>query len=410
MINCSPNNLSQASSCIRCLSDASLVTARTYLLCAWANAAGAGGNFTMAAPTPFQWTWTDTGGGTVTATLVAGCVSGADGFQLGACASPCNPQSNIIGTSACNASQVATLALGQTALGQIRWTFGGVPVSAWSTIKSVALVQDPLVTDWLNRISLVAGTAPSQNQINAHDIFAKGLRSTTFFAKIKSANAFVNSGILAARTPFIKFTTDANTWTTDTYTLDAAVTKDGLLGDGVGRLFTTMTPAALFSSDGNCGGSVYCFTTNNNAEFELGIFEDGVNCFQISTNYTDVKIRVDAWENSDFNGETQVASPNVGGFTSYSKVAANDSRVYFANSTTPFGQQGATNANVTGGTRGATKGIVVMTTATSAFVAIQPTTKRVSFVAFHDGLTFSETQSFYNLVQALRVNLGGGFK
>lgn len=39
-MTCDPNNLSQLSSCLRCLTDAQLMQVRTYLLCQWLNVAG----------------------------------------------------------------------------------------------------------------------------------------------------------------------------------------------------------------------------------------------------------------------------------------------------------------------------------------------------------------------------------
>lgn len=41
-MDCDPNNLSKAASCIRCLPDGLLVAARTVILCSWATVASGG--------------------------------------------------------------------------------------------------------------------------------------------------------------------------------------------------------------------------------------------------------------------------------------------------------------------------------------------------------------------------------
>jgi hypothetical protein len=38
-----------------------------------------------------------------------------------------------------------------------------------------------------------------------------------------------------------------------------------------------------------------------------------------------------------------------------------------------------------------------------------PSRNRLSFAAIHQGLSSSESLAFYNLIQALRTSLGGGY-
>lgn len=129
-MTCDPNTLSQNSSCLRCLTDAQLMVVKTYLLCQWSNNAF---HFTLDPPADAAWTWGCTGNTTAQASIVGGvCPAGADGFQLGAVASPGNPKTHIVGNNACGATPTVNFNIGDIGLAVIRWTLGGIPVSNWS--------------------------------------------------------------------------------------------------------------------------------------------------------------------------------------------------------------------------------------------------------------------------------------
>lgn len=194
-MTCDPNTLSQLSSCLRCLTDAQLMQVKTYLLCKWTQAVAGGGGM-IAIPNSMQWNWTNQGSGTMAASIVGGsCPAGADGFQLGAVASPGNPQTNIIGVTACAGTRTTTFNLGDTALGAIRWTLAGVPVSGWSLTKSVVIGNGlliGLVAYW--KFDENGGPAFADATGNGWTGTGQGGIPTTLVGKINNAIVLQNSG------------------------------------------------------------------------------------------------------------------------------------------------------------------------------------------------------------------------
>jgi hypothetical protein len=87
-----------------------------------------------------QWDLTSNGIDGVDAVLIGGvCIAGADGFELAANFNPMvDPDSADHDTAACagTASVLGFTGTDQVD-GAIRWTLGGLPVSDWSTNKSV---------------------------------------------------------------------------------------------------------------------------------------------------------------------------------------------------------------------------------------------------------------------------------
>lgn len=142
-MTCDPNTLSRLSSCLRCLTDAQLMLARTYLLCQWASREM---GFAVPPPSSAQWTWVESGLSAQASIIGGSCPAGADGFDLGAIASPGNPRLAVSGNGACGATLSKVFNNGDTALAVIRWTKTGLPVSDWSGIKSLVINSNGLLT------------------------------------------------------------------------------------------------------------------------------------------------------------------------------------------------------------------------------------------------------------------------
>lgn len=431
-MTCDPNTLSQLSSCLRCLTDGQLMQVKTFLLCKWGQVVVGGGGM-VSEPTAIQWSWTDAGGGVVSSAVVGGaCPAGADGFQLGSIASPGDPKTNIVGVAACGGTLNKSFNINDVALGAIRWTLGGIPVSGWSVQKSVTITLDPVITAYTNNITNLQGggggpfpNLPSLDQPTefALDAFVKGLRSDGIWGNMIEINCVLRmaggvDNLSLAALPLLlgpQGAPDHALLYTRLGFLEANLTANGLIGipaNGT-RMVTSFQPSVSFKSDTNAGVSIYISTTTISANtIEVGAFGSGGGgaCLNLSTNWSDVKLRFDCWENNDFNGELQVASPNLPGFYSCNRIAATDTRAFFANSTNAFAQQGATNNLPLGGTvASCNQALQVWCTLSNAGVPFDYTDRRISFVAFHDGLTSGQTQLLFNRVQALRVALGGGF-
>jgi hypothetical protein len=142
-------------------------------------------------------------------------------------------------------------------------------------------------------------------------------------------------------------------------------------------------------------------------EFELGRFGSAAGqCFQASLNWTDTKVRFDCWDNNA--SECQVPSPAVAGFYGMNRTANNVAKVFFANSGNAPAQVLPTDTFVCPSTR-FTDDLVAFSTMTQSGVPLNPTTKRLSAIILHDGLTLSEWTDLYNAIQAARTKFGGGF-
>ena len=405
---------------------------RTFLICRWANSQSTIPE--IAAPTDAQWTWvwSFNNANVVSASIVGGtCPAGADGFQLGAIASPGDPKSNIIGIAACGGTETAPFNNGDTALGVIRWMKGMTPVSPWSNQKSVLVQLDPVVQTYIANITNLQGggggpfpNMPSldANTTSALDSFVKGCKSDGNWANMIEVNCILRiaggvDNLSLAAMPLLLGPLGAPDhallWIRVAF-LEANFTINGLVGVPVNgtRMFGNFKPNGSFKSDTNAGVSIYVSGTANSSTFDLGSFGTTVAsaCFQFSTNFADAKVRYDCWENSDFNGETQAPAPNLAGFYSASRIGASDTRIFFGNSTNAFAQIGATNVNPLGGLLANCDQVVQLwCTISAGGTPSSNTDRRLSFIAFHDGLTTAQTQLLFNRVQALRVALGGGF-
>lgn len=415
-MTCDPNTLSRLSSCIRCLTDAQLMQIKTYLICQWKTLVAGGGSF-LAAPTDAQWTWVDSGGGVATASIVGKtCPAGADGFQLGAVASPGNPTLNIVGVSACASSLTKSFNFGDTALAQIRWTLGGVPVSGWSIQKSLAMVLDPVVQALVNNINAEAIGPLDTTSVNALDAFVKGMRSDGIWAKMIEINCVLN--VAGAASPLdvamALLLIGPNLapvagyrWLRANFVL-ADLTVNGLKGNGVNSSANTnLVPSVTFPGVNNVGLTVYCTQMTNSSVIDFGaVSSDSANALFVLVNFGTNQFEATCWAAGGGDG-ILIAAPNLNGFYSFSRNAANDVRAYFANSTNAFAQIGSN--NVLTGTIFGTHQLIAWAALSAAGAIINNTDRRLSFIAAHQGMTSIETKSLFNRVQALRTALGGGF-
>lgn len=279
-----------------------------------------------------------------------------------------------------------------------------------------------IVDDWETRQIANGGTASSEHTLNVLCDFANGLIDEglitvdgtgmpTAASKIKSlicvvpgdtSPATLNAEIVRAITPLITLAGN-DPWTNVGPFVAADLTNDGLKANASTKyLRTGCIPATCYASDASGGLSWYTVTAVNLGYAEMGAWQ-GTNRFSLqawnNTNYWD------CWNTTAGQGRATYASPLFRGFLSGNRTAANLSKCYFANSITGFGT-GVTIVT-TGGTRPNAQDIWAFCFNNNGLPG-SLSGRRDSFFAVHEGLTAGECEALYDLVQLMRIRMGGG--
>jgi len=236
--------------------------------------------------------------------------------------------------------------------------------------------------------------------MDASGLTSKMISVCPFCPPDSSGGALFVGELRRSITPLIKGP-GLDPWTNGNF-LTADLTSNGLVGDGATKFLNTgVNPITAVLNDTEFGITIYHVSPINVDGIEMGILSGnrvalGSSGFVSNASWA-------AWDNTA-NGQITVANSNWSGFLSGNRISAVSSSLYKANSTNPFSTLGSIAA--TSGTRpnGNIFCFCLDLGGASFF-----TTRRMSFAAIHHGLTSSEAQQFYNLIQALRVSFGGGF-
>lgn len=295
---------------------------------------------------------------------------------------------------------------------QIVISAGGT-IKVRSFIETIPLDYDPVIVDWAARVVTNGGAAPSANTKAALTTFYQGLVSNGLASKMKALNCFVPDNLIACITPLYKSASIGNDpWTNGNF-VDGDLTANGLAGNAsnkyldTGAVPTASYPNGCWSTSSNGGLSLYVHTSTTSPSREIGS-RDGNNYeINLLTNYGGTTY----FDSYTDNGTGRVSGTPIGGngagFTSGNRTAATSSYIYGANSIT-------SSILTIAGPSGLPAGLPPMQ-AIYVFAAnfggspAAYSDKRISFVAIHDGLTLSESQTLFNLVQAMRQSLGGGY-
>ena len=277
----------------------------------------------------------------------------------------------------------------------------------YSLNDNSAVSLDPLVSTWVSTVVLNGGASPSSGSVSALNAFVGGLYTNNLMSSMITINCFVPDNLIACQTPIINLNGvgGLNPWTNTNF-VGGDLTINGLVGDGSSKYLNTgIIPSNVYKSINTCGISTYVYTNAAVTGWECGTFASNQTTywFGLSTGYTGNGINSDLFE-----GGYGVTSPVTGGFYSTSRIANTDQRIFFANSANAFSQLGATgtspsNAVPIGNT------VVVFAIRAQSGTVFQYSNHRMSFLAFHYGLTGGQTQTFFNLVQNLRKSIGGGY-
>lgn len=272
-----------------------------------------------------------------------------------------------------------------------------------------------LVEEWVERVVTNGGTVPSDNTQAALVTFADDLIDSGLDLKMKALNCMVPDSLAACCTPLI-VGTGSSYWTPSAWFVanPGQLNSSGLKGGAAGnqaRLDTGVIPSTSFGFTA-AGATVY--VTDPGGVFltsDLGIWSNIGQFFHLVTCYGNTfDMYFDCW---DVGASGRIFVDRPSGFTGYvsgNRLATNDSKLYIANSTTPHGAVGSNvNANVP---KKPTTQIPLFCIFDSWSGGLPGnytnyTDRRIAFCALHDGLTQTESATFYGLIQALRTTLGG---
>lgn len=266
-----------------------------------------------------------------------------------------------------------------------------------------ATIGDLYSAAWGERVVTNGGARPSQTTIDAAAVFYNAISTAGLLAKIKTLNIYAPDSLTAAITPLIPGL-GSDPWTNSGF-VAGDLTVDGLKGNGSKYLDTGVDPLTAFASDNVGGISYYHLGPVAGTEIECGSSNaTGGNCILLWAQFAGTTYW-QCYANAG-GGVISYADPLFTGFLSGNRTAANNTKIYAANSVTVFAQKASGGGNL--GNRPIV-GTMVAHGYNNNGVKTASSTKRISFLCIHDGFTSAEAEDLYDAVQALRTALGGGF-
>lgn len=270
---------------------------------------------------------------------------------------------------------------------------------------------DAVTSAWALQVITNGGTAMAAATIGGVDEFVRGLKATTVWAKMIIVNVFANEpNINAALTALIQPAGGRQPWTMTPSQANPAWTPNGWVANNGGNFKTLQTGIIMNATavtNANAGSSIYVY---NNPNF-IGTNADG-GCGQAPgppymeyTTCSQLHAHAYLWDNNNIDWTT-FDNSTLPGFYSFSRVATNDFRMYFANSLNAFSQVGQNLTNTVTNP----PNTEMYFAGANAVGGTHTSNKTISFQALHLGLSSSETQTLYNAVQTLRTRFGGGFR
>ena len=269
------------------------------------------------------------------------------------------------------------------------------------------------VMNWQTRVISGGGSPPSIGTLNILNTFYNGLVRNGIDSLMVNVNCIVPDSLQAALTPLIATSgngspdgINVNSWVNMNF-VSGDLSVNGLKGNASNKyLKTGVIPI-------NCLGAQDAGVTLYNAFSEASVGTDsgcntgdGNSQLLFILNYTNYGTFFDVYNDSTGRINGSLALSGGVGYTSGNRTNSTTSYLYKATSAishTSFGGPGGTNSGAAPNTEyyfycinnGGTAG---------GFVA-----KQFSFAAIHRGLTEAQSSIFFNLIQAMRVSMGGGY-
>lgn len=270
---------------------------------------------------------------------------------------------------------------------------------------SPSLRMSSEVLDYAARVATNGGAALSANTLAALDRFTKSLYRAGIRSAMRSVLTLVPDNLTAAITPFIK-NTGNDPWTNTGPFVSGDLTVNGLIGNGstkylkTGIICSALWPSGTTTIEG--GYTIYNMTSANAATAELGALSGGGN------NYCVFADAAGAGNCNCYYG-ANLFSANISLFTgcmSFNKLPGPLTDMYKASSTVNF--TNFMHSTAVGVGTGTTTELYAWANNNNGSPA-SFSSRRLSFIAVHNGLNYGEAFSFYNAIQNLRIALGGGF-
>jgi hypothetical protein len=269
------------------------------------------------------------------------------------------------------------------------------------------------VIEWKKAVIKIGGDRPSKAMLLALNDFVKNLKGAGLYHKMVYVNCFVEGNIGIALTPLI--VRNRNRTFTAQSENNILMDQNGAAGDGVAaRVVTPCIPSQEMADANSIGLTLVTtdFVAPNEAnDFGTEINESGFGVY-LRPHFSDppeLDQGVDFWCYVEEDG------PTLERLVLFSGVTFADNHYFSGNRTTDGflnlyrASQSVPHENMAASAPGSTAGALPTTnlclwSTDNAFFS----DKRFSFAALHDGLTFGESGTFYNLIHTLRTALGGG--
>ncbi len=267
------------------------------------------------------------------------------------------------------------------------------------------------VVDWRRRVVVNGGAPPSNNTMNILSNFMYALDFNNLTPKMKAVNCFVPDSLIASITPLIKVIGN-DPWTNTNFSA-GDLNINGLSGNGSNKFLSTgiiayqLTSSALPVADSHI--ALYISTGSIEAKNEWGGTDSpgSTLSFRLYGHYN--APNVTATQNyGDNTGIQFTQSSSIVPYTGYvcaNRVSGNRD-IYVASSTLPH--MSGINSTTLSSTIPTSTTITVFATNEAGSVT-NYSSKRYSFMSMGNGLTTNESITLFNLVQALRTSLGGGY-
>lgn len=301
---------------------------------------------------------------------------------------------------------------------------GGTNITAYASVPNVVTIDgyvnriqndasasiDGYVTAWSNRVVTNGGSTPSSGTLLALSTFVHDLYNANIFDQMIAVNCIVPDSLAAALTPLISnYGYSSSLWINVGF-VSGDLTINGLLNDGTKYLKTGLPPSSIYYSTNDGGMTIYVYSGSGAAgQREIGSSATQGNEIELLTNYGGSAFFDCYNENAGGRIVTSSVVPNGHGFTSANRTDSTHEYMYAANSTTSFytmaGPGGAPGSSMPTGEMY----VFGVNNNAGGVLANEYSRKRISFAAAHHGLNATQAKAFFNAVQKMRQNLGGGY-
>jgi hypothetical protein len=271
-----------------------------------------------------------------------------------------------------------------------------------------ATQMHPAVVDWAERVVTNGGALPSLRTVAAANRFYVQLVRLNLLSIIKVVCIFAPDSLIACCTPLIVGGGNV-LWTNNNF-IAGDLTIDGLKGNGSTKFLSTgFNPSSVLSTTG--GMTLYNSTSSNGSEQDMGCLAGNLqqpiehSCFQVHISISGNAICDDFSDGT--SGRVNVANSSWIGYISANRTSTTNFVVYKANTATAHTTLGS-NVNNNSAWTAPNRAMTVFCGTAVDTAQFSFSTKRLSFAAVHDGLTSSQSSDFFNAIQNLRGDIGGG--